>query len=611
MRPTGVMSGALAAALSLPLVAGAATLPVMAAPSATSPSKPTASAAVQVGFARTSPGGQLVIGSIRADDAHQATAVTNWLRTVPGVIGADVAIPMHRALVTTRIAPDPELKLQWGLRSMAAAESWRYTQGSGVVVAVVDDGLDRTHPDFSGSTLPGMNMVNSRSPVDAGEHGTHVAGIIAARANNAIGGAGLAPRVRILPVDVFNGDNASDIDVARGIIWAAGGHIKGVPNNRTPASIINLSLGGADSTTVLRRAVAYAVGRGVVVVAAAGNEGPRKVSYPAMYSGVVGVGAVGSNQRIAGFSSTGPQVDVVAPGIDIWSTTCVSYAGFNAATTSRTPNDCPRDPSTGQPQHTYEAMSGTSMATPFVAAAAALLKARFPRWSGTKISAELIRTARDLGKPGRDTTYGAGLIQPVVNLRGTPGASSTVTQTSSSSNSGTVTVTWGPANQPGSYGIGSWVIQTARDGDWTHAKKTVVAGTAARTVVVTEATGAFVQSRVQAVAAVTGSVGPWTTSAQIWHGDAGDTLATAAVLTGTPVRDVLSSANDVDWFKYSGSAATPNVVNLPPDAVVKVYSIVGGDKGIEIDPTVPATDFIVEVSGVSAPNSIYEVKATV
>jgi hypothetical protein len=117
---------------------------------------------------------------------------------------------------------------------------------------------------------------------------------------------------------------------------------------------------------------------------------------------------------------------------------------------------------------------------------------------------------------------------------------------------------------------------------------------------------------VQAVAAVTGSVGPWATSARIWHGDAGDTFATAAVLTrGTPVRDVLSAANDVDWFKYTGTAATPKVLNLPTDAAVKVYSVVDGDKGLEIDPPVPVTDFIVEVSGVSAPNSIYEVNATV
>jgi subtilisin family serine protease len=216
--------------------------------------------------------------------------------------------------------------------------------GAGVVVAVVDTGVQGSHPDLYPNLLNGYDFVSGAAGpcADPNSHGTHVAGIIA-QADNSIGGIGGAPRVKILPVRVLgaNGSGSSPV-VASGITWAAD----------HGADVINLSLGGDVQSSAITSAVDYAVGtKGVVVVAAAGNCGQcipaNTPSFPAASANVIAVGALTTGQMSkAGFSNNNSYIDIATPGTGIDSTV---------------------------PTSSYGTMSGTSMATPFASAAAALI----------------------------------------------------------------------------------------------------------------------------------------------------------------------------------------------------------------------------------------------
>ena len=607
-RTRRVFVGAVVAAC-LPCALVAGTTPARAA-DAPRPNALSANRPIVVGYtARTAHGG-LTVGSVLAGNPAQANLVAHALSAMPGVTAANVAVSFRRTAepavpsisgASARQltgSSDPRLGTQWGLRTLSYAEDWRWSQGAGVTVAVIDDGVDRSHPDLAGMVYPGINIANSNRPADAGEHGTHVAGVIAARAGNRIGGSGLAPRARILPVDVFDGDSTDDVTVAQGIVWAVGGHINGRPDNTHPARVINLSLGGSDSSAILRQATAYAQARGAVVIAAAGNSGPDSMSYPAGYQGVVGVGAMDSDFTVADWSSTGPQVDVVAPGVGIVSTTCVTYAAAPASwrlsttAVSRTPNDCARSPITRDYVATYEAMSGTSMATPFVSASAALLISRFPTWSAAQVAGELQRTARDLGTPGRDDAYGRGLVQPVIDLRGAPGAPTSVAVSSVPTVTPTnptpsAVITWSAVTYAGSYGLGGWRVQLSTDGGAHWSAVHAVPATAPRIFTFRGVPlSTALKARVSSVARLTGAIGAARDSGVVWHGvDAGNTLDTAVgpLSPGASAREVLGNngggAPDADWFRVAATPGTPpasfhvDVTSAPLGSVVSVFAI--------------------------------------
>ena len=275
---------------------------------------------------------------------------------------------------------------QWALNAIPFESTWATTNGAGAVVAVVDTGVQSTHPDLAGQLLPGYQFWHdsagahegAMSPaLDDNGHGTHVAGIIAALSNNAAGVAGAAPGVKILPVKVLNaqGSGWSD-DVARGITWA-------VANG---ADVVSLSLGGGYSTAI-HNAVDNAVAKGVIVFAAAGNGGAGgPANYPGAEANAIGVGSVTSSLVRSSFSTTGTYLDIAAPGSSIQST---------------------------YPSSTYRSLSGTSMATPYAAAEGALLAALHPTWSVSQLRDRLLTTANDLGAVGKDVEYGCGLIDPV------------------------------------------------------------------------------------------------------------------------------------------------------------------------------------------------------
>ena len=259
--------------------------------------------------------------------------------------------------------------------------AWALTTGSpSVVVALLDTGYEGTHPDLA--AIPVVSPYNARTGstnvTDGYGHGTHVAGTIAAQTNNAIGVAGIAPGVRIMPVKVMDSNGQGYwSDFLEGVDWA-----------RTHgASIVNLSLGGplsASQVAAFQPTFDAAYNAGVLVVAAAGNFNNSNGFYPASFAHVISVSATNNSDAKASFSNFGPAVDLSAPGVTIEST----YTGA-----------------------TYQTMSGTSMATPHVVGVAALIRSYHPTYTVDEVETALEITARDLGAPGRDDIFGNGRIQ--------------------------------------------------------------------------------------------------------------------------------------------------------------------------------------------------------
>ncbi len=363
---------------------------------------PTAGAVVPLVTVETTPTGPSIVATPVRSQAQARAVATDKAR------GNDLVVVKADTLVSPVGAPTNDyytkLNDQWGIDTTKTtfANAWKLSTGKRVTVAVVDTGVDATHPDLAGQVLAGRaflagvtNATALNARVDTCGHGTHVAGTIAALANNRIGVAGAAPSAKILPVKVLNSAikcSGYSSDVANGIKWAA--------NNG--AKVINLSLGGASDDPAQDLAIGYARSRGVVVVAAVGNNhgpastcktvGTNAASYPGASKGVIGVGAIDSRFARGCFSNTGSYVDVVAPGVTVLST-------YPVAMTTR-----------GYAPYVY--MSGTSMATPHVAAAAALLLARWPGCTPYRVELRLESTARRLGGTTRNNEYGYGLVDP-------------------------------------------------------------------------------------------------------------------------------------------------------------------------------------------------------
>jgi subtilisin family serine protease len=321
---------------------------------------------------------------VRLPAAHRSAA----LRSLRHARAVRYAEPLRRLHTLDVAAPDPGRAQQWGLDALGAAAAWTVTRGAGITVAVVDTGVAPV-PDLAGRMLAGWNVITSNDvAADDNGHGTHVAGTIAEVEGNGLAEAGIAPEASILPVKVLGADGSgSDADVAAGIVWAAD----------HGARIVNLSLGGPDSSTVLSDAVVYARGKGVLIVAAAGNDG-GSVGDPARLPGVLAVGAVDSALVRAPFSAGGRALDLVAPGVGIVQQTLDGAGGY-----------------------ADRSFSGTSMASPHVAGVAALVLAAGRATTSTGVARLLARTALDLGVAGKDAAYGAGLVRADAALGVAPG----------------------------------------------------------------------------------------------------------------------------------------------------------------------------------------------
>ena len=287
---------------------------------------------------------------------------------------------------------DPRFAELYGMDRIDAPEGWdaaglgAFPASGGVKIGIVDTGIDQTHPDLSGQTvacaksqglLPIMSgSIQVGQCADDNDHGSHVAGTIAAKANNGVGVAGVAFNADLVICKALGGPlgTGSTADVANCINWVAS----------QGARVISMSLGGGASTT-LQQAVASAWnnGNGAVIVAAAGNDGDATLNYPAAYAEVVSVAATDSADARASFSNANADVEVAAPGVNVLST--VRGGG-------------------------YATLSGTSMATPHVSAVAGVLRQLFPSDSAAAIRSRLDAAVNDLGPAGRDASFGFGRV---------------------------------------------------------------------------------------------------------------------------------------------------------------------------------------------------------
>ena len=281
-------------------------------------------------------------------------------------------------------------RIDWGLSLLHVPDHWKETAGQGVRVAVLDTGIDAAHPDLSAAMDASRDFTNSPFGVaDAQGHGTHTAGIIAAR-RNSLGVVGVAPECRLLVGKVLGDDGSGQGNwIAASIDWAC----------EQGADIISMSLGSPSPDPTIHAAIQRAAAKGKFVIAAAGNDGGTpgvdRVNFPGRFKEALAVAAFDRQMRLAPFSSQGPEVAIAAPGVEITSAFPIALGS-------------------------YAKLSGTSMATPFVAGVVALLVSLSKRSPGQRpplatidqLRALLAKSAVDAGPPGPDWGYGYGLLSP-------------------------------------------------------------------------------------------------------------------------------------------------------------------------------------------------------
>ncbi|MEZ5586837.1 MAG: S8 family serine peptidase [Sedimenticolaceae bacterium] len=302
--------------------------------------------------------------------AKSEKAIAKWLARHPNIAFAE----LDELVAPDVLVNDPDYAKQWHLPTMGAADAWQVADGQGVTVAVLDTGVYANHPDLSGQVLSGWNTVsNNTDTADINNHGTWVAGVVAAKVNNFTGGASVAPGARILPIRITN-DSAGWAyfsDMAEGITWAAD----------HGARVANLSYGGAAGSATVADAASYMMSKGGVVVVAAGNDN-TDYGYT-NHASLFVAGATASGDVKASYSSYGNFVDISAPGSSIY-------------TTSRNGG--------------YSTVQGTSFASPNAAAVAALVMAANPSLLPTDVMAVIANSAVDLGNPGWDPAFGYGRV---------------------------------------------------------------------------------------------------------------------------------------------------------------------------------------------------------
>lgn len=308
------------------------------------------------------------------------------------LIGALVAIALVASRVAADVVPnDPMFPQQWGLAKVRAPAAWNITTGSeSVIVAVLDSGVDATHPDLMHQVIPGFDLIHNDSyPVDKHGHGTAVAGVIGAETNNSAYVGGLNWHVSLMPIQVCDDFGACPVaTMAQGVIYAVD----------HGARIINISqdcqdfaIGDPCYYQPLQDAINYAYDHDVLVVASAGNGAQigNPVENPAAMDHVLAVGATTPTDTLADFSSYGPYVDLSAPGVGICTTAVIT----------------PPFSSLG-----WVCFVGTSASAPLVAGVAALMLAENPALSADQLEHILESTAVDLAAPGRDDLFGWGRL---------------------------------------------------------------------------------------------------------------------------------------------------------------------------------------------------------
>lgn len=301
--------------------------------------------------------------------------------------------PSAAGIAVAPLGSDPRAAEQWALDAVGLPEAWTRSAGGGVVIAIVDTGVDLDHPDLAPKLVAGIDLVDGDAiPDDPNGHGTHVAGIAAAATDNALGIAGAAPAAAIMPVRVLDvAGFGSDETIAAGIQWAA----------THGADVINLSLGESGFAARLSKggsinaAIRLATKLGVTVIAAAGNDGSRGRVYR-LGVDVIVVNASARDGSAAAFTNTGDLRAIAAPGVDILSTAPLTASALWPDGTDG-----------------YASLDGTSMAAPLVSATAALLLAQGV--PASDVAGRLMGTASN---PGGDPALGAGVLDAAAATSG-------------------------------------------------------------------------------------------------------------------------------------------------------------------------------------------------
>lgn len=378
--------------------------------------------------------------AVKLSDKLTVDQVKEFISTLEAADGIEAVEPdMHMTALDnsstkdSNVPNDPYFSAQWDMTSgsygINATNAWSQSTGKGVTVAVIDTGILTNHPDMEGQLLPGYDFISDAErardndgydadPSDEGDwaepgvcpsrdgasqgqrsswHGSHVAGTVAAHTNNNGGVAGVAPDAKVVPIRVLGQCGSTSADTIDAITWASGGKVNGVPVNKNPAQIINLSLGGPGTCPrYYQKTINAAVARGAIIVAAAGNEDQdaSKVA-PASCENVVTVGATTNNGVRSPFSNYGASVDISAPGGDMDAETGILSLTDKSAT-------APQD-------FTYATMVGTSQAAPHVTGTIALMLAANPDLKTEEIVTTLQNTATPMAGCDRDSC-GAGIV---------------------------------------------------------------------------------------------------------------------------------------------------------------------------------------------------------
>ncbi|AHF08087.1 S8 family serine peptidase [Desulfitobacterium metallireducens] len=311
--------------------------------------------------------------------------VMTKLKAIPDVLSVSPSQQMKiSSSVASTAVTDPYYSQQWGLTQAQVPKAWDLgATGDGIIVAIIDTGVDVGHPDLQGNLVPGYNAITGQTGLTATQdnngHGTHVAGIVGAERDGS-GIIGVAYQSKIMPIKAMDrhGEGSDDV-IADGIVWAA----------NHGAKIINLSIGTDTQAEILYEAIQYANDQGCLIIAAGGNKDEQSnfktITFPAADPQVLAVTATDKADQLASFSLTGPNASLAAPGTDILSDYWQDGSG-------------------------YATSDGTSMASPFVAGVAALVWSQHPDFSASQVRQDLEDSALDLGPVGRDSSFGYGRV---------------------------------------------------------------------------------------------------------------------------------------------------------------------------------------------------------
>lgn len=426
---------------------------------------------------------------------------------------------------------DPYYSSQWAHTRMNSAAAWDISTGSNAVtIAVIDTGIDETHPDLAAKIVAGYDFVDDdANPHDLNGHGTHVAGIAAAITNNGIGVAGMSWGARIMPVRVLGADGSgSSSDITSAINWA---YSHG-------AKVLNLSLGGTVYSTSMQNAVNAATSAGALVIAAMGNcrttgggcPVANPTAYPAAYNNVMAVAATGPGDTYAYYSQYGSHCDIAAPG------GAMTYLHDSNGIYSTLPTY--NVDMTGEGFYkNYDYLQGTSMATPYVSGLAALVWSVSPSLTPAQVQQVIQSTADDLGAPGWDQNYGYGRIDTLAALQNVSLSAPTLSPINNPENDGAYQVSWSAVS-----GATGYLLQEDDASDFSS-PTTRYSGTATQTNISGQVVGTWYY-RVRATAG--GAESGWS-----------NTVSTQ-VLPQAPVLAPVSNPSQADaylmnWSDVSGA----------------------------------------------------------